>query len=178
MALGVDFQNDVNGQIFPVILPNVLVQGPFHSYPKTLLNNIQTADSIIIANGIGLTTFAYLLSQIETLPKFTTTLDILFIVKHSKEIDWLLPILNSLSTKFPSIHITISCTQNADHTGGNISYIIGRPNVTSFFHSHYISKSVLQNSITKVYYSGTQNLFNDLENVIRSYKQFYDLVKL
>jgi hypothetical protein len=56
--------------VFPVILPNVIVQGPFHCYPKNLLENITKGNSIIITNGIGVTTFSYLFTQLNNLSSF------------------------------------------------------------------------------------------------------------
>lgn len=188
-VLGVEFHNSTTGQVFPVILPYVLVQGPFHCYPKNILQTLQTQDSIIVANGIGITTFAYLLSQIETLTK---SLTVLFIVKHPKEMDWLIPTLHTLSSKFKTVNINISCTQIKETENNQwnqlkpsdvsfISFKAGRIDITSFIHSHYISTlhvPLRHTPKTKIYFSGTSEFLRDLKKKTQSYTRYYDIVKL
>lgn len=174
-SLGIEFDK---GQVFPVIFPDVLVQGPFHCYPKNTLQSIQTSDSIIIANGIGITTFAYLLTQIQNLNVLSTSLNVLFIVKYPTELDWLMPTLQSLLSKFPAaVQLTISYTQVTEaYSSDQIS--IGRPDIKKFFHSHYISTIHQSNPKTNVYFSGTSQLFSELKKSSQDYTSYYQFIKL
>lgn len=174
-----------NNGVFPVILPKVIIQGPFHCYPKHILENIASANSIIITNGIGVTTFSYLFTQLNNLSSFNNSLSVMIIVKDSTEIDWLLPLLHSLVSKFQTITINIALTQSklSPPELSAFSVILGRPNFTKFMHAHYISHALSSNDTqflprkpfhsTNVYFSGTSSLFSDICRSSRQYKSYY-----
>lgn len=200
--LGVEFDARLYGLTFPVVLPKILVQGPFHCYPKHILNTIQTSNCVLIADDIGTTTFSYLLSQLQNLTVLTPTLTILFIVKHPFDLDWLLPTLTSLNSKFQTVDIHLSFTDIDPFVDTShlcpLPFIIGRPDLKKFIRSHYISKCIqvsLPSKITipvsnifsfcipqcpktNVYFSGSSNLFQELVDCSREYKPYYRFVKL
>jgi hypothetical protein len=120
------------------------------------------------------------LSQIQNLNVLSTSLNILFIVKHSTELDWLMPTLYSLLSKFPSIQISLSYTQDTHATQVPSSFhcIIGRPDIKTFFHSHFISTIHVGRAKTNVYFSGTPQLFSQLKESSKNYTSYYQFIKL
>lgn len=181
-ALGVQ-----DSKTFPVILPSVYIQGAFHSYPKDTLQRLQHSNCIVIASGIGTTTFAYLLSQLQTCT-LNGQLHILLIVKHPDDIEWLLPLLATLATEQPSVNVHLAFTQV------NISFLpnqleehpftitFGRPDIKEFFSSHYIQNTYNMGHHTPeptyVYFSGSTNVFQQARSCTREYNTQYKLIRL
>jgi predicted ferric reductase len=175
-------------KLLPVLLPKLIVHGPFHCYPKNLLRKIliRQSPSIIIATGIGITTFSHLLSELlaklnsRTSEVASCKCFFLFIVKHPTEVEWLYPILKELNESKSNVFIQFAFTDKQITSVPNLhfKYTLGRPNFDAIFNEQYVKTSFQSEESkfsekihkTNVYYSGKSRIYNELHSVCKKHK--------
>lgn len=150
-------------------LPNLLVYGPISCYPTNLVHLLESSDSILVASGIGTTTFGFLfqcLSEREN--ALQSNLLIILIVKSIADISWALPVLSKIVQSNPSISIQLFLT-NSNHRSfsppsfnGSFNLSFQRPNFPLILDKQFLLNQFKRKKYN-VYFSGSSSVYNSLK---------------
>lgn len=150
------------------------LDGPYHAIPKNLFQIIQIYESVIIAAGIGITTFANVFYQIVENNIQLNNLHLMFICKNMDDIIFLLPVLTKLDKL---LHVHLFFTRQNTPTNlpfKNTKIYHHRPCFQTFFENVIIKhhfKVPTKNQI-KVYFSGKSLIARSIQNHVKKHIHF------
>lgn len=158
---------------------SLLVYGPFYNLSKSFISHIQHNPTILIASGIGITTFSSVLFKLFT-NELYCKLHVIIIVKTPHEIEWIIPTLESL-IKYKSTHFSVSF-YFTDTTIVNIprftfNYSIGRPDIKNELFNTFIYNNFANYKNIYLYHSGNKNVTTCIRNACKnqSYYKFQNI---
>jgi NAD(P)H-flavin reductase len=148
----------------PTIFPQLRLTGPYYVYPKRFLDDISNTPTIIVATGIGITSFSYLLTQIQQ--PLTSHLHLVISTKHPNDIRWLFNVLShlqqdlhfSLAVYFTDTNLTT--TQEVPFT-----YQLGRPDFSNLLQTSLILNNFSKHPRVHVYHSGVLCVSQIISNI-------------
>jgi len=150
----------------------LLIEGPYYTLPKNIKDIVKVKQTVFISTGVGITSFVNMFNEISN--NYIYNLHIILVVRYEQEIDWLLPILNSLY-KQRNINMKLYFTGNVPHyllEYIEIPYVIGRPNFNDI-----LSYNKVKQEATEIYYSGKTRVGREIQSICKKVKQYryYDV---
>lgn len=154
--------------------PNIkfLIEGPYYSLPKNLVDTISQKQVVLISSGVGITTFIQIYRQLAKNLKRNNDFNIhhlyiYIIVRHEHELNWVIDLFNLLNIiKNVDIKIYYTGEQSYQLRSLNISHVIGRPDFKEIFEYR------IKNEETDIYYSGKTSLGKQIEGYSKYKSRF------
>jgi hypothetical protein len=148
---------------------SLLVEGPYCSLPKNILNTITKKQVVLVSSGIGITPYINLFQEILDNDIFVNNLHIIVIIRHEKEIQWLLPLIKQIYKK-KNVNMKLYFTSHVAHyvlEYIEIPYIFGRPDF-----SDILRYNTVKNEVTNIYYSGKTSVGRDVQKICDKEKNY------
>ena len=140
----------------------LLVEGPYCTLPNNILNIIHKKQVVLISTGIGVTPYIDLFKKLLELNISIYNLHVLIIIRHTEEIQWLLPLLKDIY-KHKNINMKLYFTSHVPHymlEYIEIPYIFGRPDFNDILRYNKI-----KNESSNIYYSGKTRVGREVEKI-------------
>ncbi len=156
--------------VFPVILPNILVQGPYHNHPPSLTQSARKEPCMFVAAGIGITTFIDLFGNLSSYD--CSKILVILILKKPQDVDWALPTLYRLTHAGAGVQMYFTDTTITQINNFDFAYSIGRPDFDSILSSEYITTLYKNTTKTNVYFSGKTSIYKTLKHICTKHHHF------
>jgi hypothetical protein len=150
-----------------------LVEGPYCTLPSNILNTITKKQVVLVSTGIGMTPYINLFQEILDTSILVYNLHIILIIRHEKEIEWLLPLIKQIYKK-KNVNTKLYFTNNIPHymlEYIEIPYVFGRPDFIDILRYNKV-----KNEVTNVYYSGKTRVGREVQKICdkeKDYNFFY-----
>lgn len=148
---------------------DLLVEGPYCTLPKNMLDIVSKKQVVLISTGIGITPYVNLFHQIVDNDVPLYNLHIIVIIRYDKEIEWLLPLIKRIH-KRSNVTMKLYFTKSIPHymlEYIEIPYIFGRPDF-----SDILRYNKVKNENTDIYYSGKTRVGRDIQNICHKEKLY------
>jgi NADPH oxidase len=166
-------RGDWTGKFYDMLVKernlSVLIEGPYCTLPKNMLNIISKKQVVLISTGIGITPYVNLFQKILENDIHVYNLHIILIIRYDKEIQWLLPLIKQIYKK-TNVNMKLYFTSNVPHyvlEYIEIPYIFGRPDF-----SDILRYNKVKNENTDIYYSGKTSVGRDIQKVCNKEKMY------
>ena len=164
----------------PTVYPRLRLTGPYYGTPTTLLDTItqRHQPTIIVATGIGITTFSYLLSQLadsQLSNKWNSKLLLVITTKQPDDIKWLLPVLcKLLDRRNFSLAIYFTADLSSTQQDFPLPYCLGRPDFSTLLQTNIVAINFSLNTHPKVcvYHSGVTSVSRTLQRACKDIPVF------
>lgn len=148
---------------------SLLIEGPYYTLPKNIIDKISKHQVVLISTGIGITSYVNIFENIINNKIYIYNLHIILVVRYNEEIEWLLQLIERLYKK-NNINIKLYFTSNIPYymlKYIEIPYVCGRPNF-----SDILRYNKVKNEYTEIYYSGKTKVGREIKKVCNKEKLY------
>lgn len=148
---------------------SLLIEGPYCALPKNICDIIYKKQVVLISTGIGITPYVNLFQRILENEHLVYNLHIILIIRHDKEIEWLLPLIKQIYNK-KNVNMKLYFTSNIPHyvlEYIEIPYVFGRPDFSDILRYNKVT-----NEKTNIYYSGKTRVGRDIKKICNKEKLY------